>query len=113
MIIVSGIIGLSFVSLIPWITYENTYLNIESIANSNNLQITGLSGDIENVSLCFWLLIIFGLISAVGLAIHILGKYSLIAKIFMLIGCPNIVFSIFGFIIIIIILGIFIILIRF
>jgi len=100
LIIVSGIIGLISVSLIPWITYEDTYLSIESMANSENLQIKGLSGDLENVNLCFWLLIIFGLISITGLAFQMLGKYSFIAKIFMLIGCSNIVFSISVFIII-------------
>lgn len=94
LIIISGIIGLILVSLTPWITYENTYLSIESMANSENLEIKGLVGDLENISLCFWLLIIFSLISMVGLAIHILGSYSSIAKILMLIGCTNIIFSI-------------------
>lgn len=95
LIIVSGIIGLSLISIMPWITYEGTYLNIDGINNDDNLQVKGLVGDLEIISLCFWLLIIFGIISSFGIALSLYGKkYSSIAKIFIFAGCANIVFSV-------------------
>ena len=93
LIIVSGISGLVLFSVAPWITYEDTYLNMEGVTNIDNLQVKNLVGDLEIINLCFWLLIMFGIISYFGIALHLYGKYSPIAKILIFAGCTNIVFS--------------------
>ena len=100
LIVVSSIIGLSLVSLLPWISDENSsadgavYLNMGAIEKSNNEQIKGLANDLGLINTCFWLVIIFGLLSFVGITIYVSGKYSSLAQIIMLIGCATIIFNI-------------------
>ena len=103
LIVVSSIIGLSLISLLPWITVTETpstdetitvYHNFATMEKSDNEQIKNIVKDLGLISNCFWLVIIFGLLSFVGMIIYTSGKYSSLAQIIMLIGCATILFSI-------------------
>ena len=109
LIIVVGIVGLTLISLLPWIsvtkpispnitetTYRNetTYHNIASMENSDDERINSLAGDAQLLSICFWMLIIFGLLSFIGMILRASGKYFKMAQIIMFIGCANVIFSI-------------------
>lgn len=103
LIIALGIAGLTFVSILPWISTTETtlsgetittYYDIASMENSNNEQINSLAGDAQLLSICFWMLIIFGLLSFIGMILRASGKYSKMAQIIMFIGCANVIFSI-------------------
>jgi len=103
LIIVVGIVGLTLISLLPWISVtrtisqnitETTYHNIASMENSDDGQINSLAGDAQLLSICFWMLIIFGLLSFVGMILRASGKYFKMAQIIMFIGCTNVIFSI-------------------
>ena len=103
LIIVVGIVGLTLISLLPWVsvtettslgTTETTYHDITSMENSDDGQINSLAGDAQLLSICFWMLIIFGLLSFIGMILRASGKYFKMAQIIMFIGCTNLIFSI-------------------
>jgi len=103
LIIVVGIVGLTLISLLPWISVtktispnitETTYHNIASMENSDDEQINSLAGDAQLLSICFWMLIIFGLLSFIGMILRASGKYFKMAQIIMFIGCATVIFSI-------------------
>jgi DNA-directed RNA polymerase subunit RPC12/RpoP len=103
LIIVLGIAGLTFVSILPWISITETtlsgepittYHDIASMENSNDEQINSLARDTQLLNICFWMLIIFGLLSFIGMMLRASGKYFKMAQIIMFIGCANVIFSI-------------------
>ena len=103
LIIVVGIVGLTLISLLPWISVtktisqnitKTTYHNIASMENSNVSQIKSLAEDIRLINICFWMLIVFGLLSFVGMILLASGKQSHLAQIIVFIGCANVIFSI-------------------
>jgi DNA-directed RNA polymerase subunit RPC12/RpoP len=103
LMIVLGIAGLTFVSILPWISVTETtlsgepittYNNIASMEKSNDEQINSLAGDVQLLSICFWMLIIFGLLSFIGMILRASEKYFKLAQIIMFIGCANVIFSI-------------------
>lgn len=101
LIIVSSIIGLSLPSFLPWISETKSdleggtqVLNIEMMKKSDNVQIKSLAEKLQLISICFWLIVIFGLLSFVGIIVYISGKFPSLGQIIMLVGCTNIVFSV-------------------
>lgn len=103
LIVVSSIIGLSLMSLLPWISVTETpsadetitvYHNFATMEKSDDEQIKDIVKDLGLISNCFWLVIIFGLLSFVGIIIYTSKKYSSLAQIIMLIGCATIIFSV-------------------
>lgn len=103
LIVVSSIIGLSLMSLLPWISVTETPSagetvtvchNIATMEKSNDEQIKDLVKDLRLISNCFWLVIIFGLLSFAGMIIYTSKKHSSLAQIIMLIGCATIIFGV-------------------
>lgn len=103
LIVVSSIIGLSLISLLPWISVTETpsadetitvYHNFATMEKSDDEQIKDIVKDLGLISNCFWLVIIFDLLSFVGIIIYTSKKYSSLAQIIMLIGCATIIFSV-------------------
>jgi len=101
--VVSSIIGLTLVSLLPWVSETTTnsegktitiYYNIATMETSNNEQINGLAGDTRLIIDFFWLIIIFGLLSFVGTIIYVSDKHPRLAQVSLLLGCLTIIFSI-------------------
>ena len=103
LVIVLGIVGLTLVSLLPWISVtetfpegvtKTTYHDIASMENNDDNQIQSLAGDVRLLNICFWMLIVFGLLSFVGMILLASGKQSHLAQIIVFIGCANVIFSI-------------------
>jgi DNA-directed RNA polymerase subunit RPC12/RpoP len=103
LVVVSSIIGLSLMSLLPWISVTETpsadetitvYHNFATMEMSDDEQIKEIVKDLRLISNCFWLVIIFGLLSFAGIIIYTSKKYSSLAQIIMLIGCATIIFSV-------------------
>ena len=75
-------------SILPWVIIESSsgdelYLTIAAMSNSNDEQINGLAQDLGFMNICFWSIIIFGLIIFVGILIHLSGKYFNLSRIIM------------------------------
>jgi len=96
------IFGLILCLLLPWICVTNTsssttetiYYGLSAIENMNDEQIKIIAADIGLINICFWIMIIFGLISSIGMMLLTTGKKSQLARILVLSGCTNIIFSI-------------------
>lgn len=107
MIIVS-IISLIFMPLLPWIsstpgetsgTYINEgFLDIASNAyysgSSDSAEAAKLNNDLGLISLSFWLVLVFSIVSLIGIAIYKIEKTPFISHIILLIGCMTIIFGI-------------------
>ncbi len=93
LILVSSIISLTLISILPCfaedITGEILYYNIDAIKNNNNI----LFDSLNMIVICNWMLILFSILSLIGLMLIVSNKYSNVAKIIMLIICVNIIFS--------------------
>lgn len=96
-IIVMSIIGLSFISILPFVTdfsvQEGVVHNLGTIKSSNNEQIKGLGGDLELINLIFWLTIIFALIATIGIMSCTTRKISLISQIITMLGSTTLFLS--------------------
>jgi len=102
-LIISSMISLFFVSLIPWLSVEesnqvkeNLHFNFEMIKKSSNPQISSLSYDINLIIYSFWLIIIFSIISFLGSTIHASGKYIKAGQILLFFGCITLILLVFS-----------------
>jgi len=97
LILVSSIVSLTLVSILPCfaedINGEILYYNIEAVKNSNNPDIQALSNTLDLIVICNWILILFSILSFIGLILIVSKKYLSISKVIMLIICANIIFS--------------------
>jgi len=102
LIVVSSIIGLSLMALLPWISVTEitssgetvTVYNIAMMEKSDDGQIGDIAKDLELISSFFWLVIIFGILSFVGIVLYVSKKHSSLAQLIMVLGCATIIFSI-------------------
>lgn len=100
-IVFLSIIGLIFMSFLPWIsTAENDavkgdlYFNFEMMKKSDNEQISDLADDLNLINISFWALLILGLLSFIGATIHASGKFSVVGHVILMAGCVTLIFSI-------------------
>lgn len=100
-IVFLSIIGLIFMSFLPWIsTAENDavkgdlYFSFEMMKKSDNKQISDLADDLNLINISFWALLILGLLSFIGATIHASGKFSVVGHVILMIGCVTLTFSI-------------------
>jgi ribosomal protein S27E len=102
LIVVSSIIGLTLISLLPWISVTEVTSSGETVAiydisimqQSTNEQIQDIAGNIELTMMVFWVIIIFSVIAFVGIAILASEKHTSLAQLIMMVGCATAVFSI-------------------
>jgi hypothetical protein len=101
LIVVLSITSQIFVSLFPWVSIsesdfvkEELHFNFEMIKKSNDDEIYSLASTINLIILCFWFLIIFGLLSYLGATIHISKKISKLGYMSLALGCFTLIFSI-------------------
>ena len=102
LIVVSSIIGLSLTSLLPLSSEETTisgetvtvYHNLATMEKSDNGQLNSLAEKLRLINICFWLLIIFGLISSIGIILYESRRLSSLSQGVMLIGCVTIIIGI-------------------
>jgi ribosomal protein S27E len=102
LIVVSSIIGLTLISLLPWISVTEVTSSGETVAiydisimqQSTNEQIQDIAGNIELTMMVFWVIIIFSIIAFVGIAILASEKHTSLAQLIMMVGCATAVFSI-------------------
>ena len=100
-IVFLSIIGLIFMSFLPWIsTAENDavkgelYFSFEMMKKSDNEQISDLADYLNLINISFWALIILGLLSFIGATIHASGKFSVVGHVILMVGCVTLIFSI-------------------
>ena len=100
-IVFLSIIGLIFMSFLPWIsTAENDavkgdlYFSFEMMKKSDNEQISDLADYQNLINISFWALIILGLLSFIGATIHVSGKFSVVGHVILMVGCVTLIFSI-------------------
>ena len=102
LIVTSSIIGLTLVSLLPWISVTETTSSGETVAiydfaimqKSSDEQIKNIASDIELTITIIWITIIFSIIAFVGNVIRASEKYAALAQLIMMIGCATAIFSI-------------------
>jgi len=101
LIVILSITSQILVSMFPWVSIsendfvkEELHFNFEMIKKSNDDEIYSLASTINVINLCFWFLIIFGLLSYLGATIHISKKISTPGYILLSIGCLTLIFSI-------------------
>ena len=94
-----SVIALLCISFLPWVSVKNTdethelFLNKAMIENSNNPGINMLSKDLNMVYVMLWCIVIFGMLSYVGLNIMLVKKYEPIGISFLLTGCLTVLFN--------------------
>jgi len=101
-IIFLSFFGIIFTSLIPWISVSETYpvegdlfFNLDMMKKSNDKNIITLSETVEQISLCFFLLFCFCILSYLGLILYRSNKAKSISQIIIIIGgCAFVVLSI-------------------
>jgi len=101
-ILIFSITSLALVSFLPWISTaeENfvegdLYFNYEMMKTSSNTEIKSLAGDLNFISVLFWVIIILCLISFICLTFHASLKFSHFGQIAMaLISISLLVFSV-------------------
>lgn len=101
-IVILSVIGLILSSLLPWISVdendsveETLHFNKAMMEKSDNNQIKNLAGELDLINIIFWLLIIFSLISIVGMIIHTTEKHPSLALVMLIIGLGKIILIIF------------------
>ena len=100
LIVVSSIIGLSLIAFLPCISVTETtssgetVYNIATMEKSSDEQIKNITKDIKLISSFFWLVLLFSILSFIGIIIHVSGKHSSLAQLIMTIGCATTIFSI-------------------
>ena len=100
-IIFLSIIGLTLISIFPLISVEETslveeelYFNLEMMEKSYNDNIVSLSGKINIINTSFFLVLIFGILSNIGLTIYRSQKYPSFAQLIIIVGgCSIIILS--------------------
>ena len=91
-----SILGLIFVSSLPLINMNTTTkvtYNKALIETSLHPEIEQMNGELQLIVIFFWLIIIFTLISFIGIIIGISEKHDSLGSLIMLIGCSTILFS--------------------
>ena len=103
LIILTTVIGMSFLSVFPLITETQTlstgetvdiYYDLASIEKSNNEQIHIIGQNLGLINICLWIILIFCILSLIGVVFFTSGKQIFLGHVLMLIGCAVIVFSI-------------------
>ncbi len=100
LIIVSSIFGLCLLSLLPLISIKSNsadnaeYLNLDAMEKSDDEQIYNLANSLRLINTCFWIVIIIGLFSLIGIIINISEKKQSLARIIILIGCVTLIFNV-------------------
>ncbi len=97
----SCIIGLSFISLFPWLSVtekigvgeaKETYS--WSMMNQGDEQVQEIGNGIGLLATMMWVTIIFCIMAFVGSAILASEKYTSLGQLIMMIGCATLIFSI-------------------
>ena len=105
LLIISSILVLTLTSILPWISViEKTTssgdtlvsYNIAKMEKSNDNEINDIQKQLELINICFWITVIFGMISLASTIIYITEKNASLAQLTMVIGCITIIFSILG-----------------
>jgi len=101
-IIILSIVGLVFISIIPWISIsemdevkEDLVFNLEMMKRSDNQAINDIASQIELINFLLWSLIILGLISLIGATIHSSGKFLIMGQVLLMVSCVMVISSIF------------------
>jgi len=102
LIVTSSIIGLTLISLLPWISVTETTSSGEAVAvydfaimqKSSDDQIKNIASDIDLTITIIWAIIIFSIIAFVGNVILASEKYAALAQLIMMTGCATAIFSI-------------------
>jgi len=102
LVVASSIIGLSLISLLPWISVTETTSSGETVAiydfaimqKSSDEQIKNIASDIELTITIIWVIIIFSIIAFVGNVILASENYAALAQLTMMVGCATAIFSI-------------------
>ena len=106
LLIVSSILVLTLISILPWISVIETtssgdtlvsynMAKMESLKSTDN-DINTIQKQLELIIICFWVTVIFGMISLAGTIIYITEKHAPLAHLMMVIGCITTIFSILG-----------------
>jgi len=101
-ILIFSITSLALVSFLPWLSVTEDdsvkgelYFNYELMKTSSNTEIKSLAGNLNFISVLFWVMIILALISFIFITFHASLKFSHIGQIAMaLISILILVFSI-------------------
>ena len=96
-----SIIGLTLIALLPWISVTEssdsgeivTTYNFAMMEKSDNQQIKAIVEDLEPIMSFHWVVIIFGIVSFVGIMLYVSEKYSLLAQLLIILGCATIIFN--------------------
>ena len=103
-IIFLSIIGLILISFLPWVSVteddwikEDLYFNFEMIKQSDNEQISIFANELNFMSLLFWVLIILGFLTLIGIIIHAFVKTMPTLIIFLILGIITLIISILVF----------------
>jgi len=89
---------------LPWISVIETTssgdtlvsYNIAKMEKSTDNEISNIQKQLELINICFWITVIFGMISLAGTIIYITEKHAPLAQLMMVIGCITIIFSVLG-----------------
>jgi len=106
LIVVLSIISLTFMALLPWISVTEssdsgeivTVYDFAMMEKSDDQQITGTVEDLELITILPWVVIIFGIVSFVGIMLYISEKYSLLAQLLIVSGCATIILNLLIFV---------------
>ena len=92
-IIFLSFFGIIFTSLIPWISVSETYpveedlfFNLDMMKKSNNENMITLSETVDLISISFFLLFCFCILSYLGLILYRSNKAKSISQIIIIIG---------------------------
>lgn len=72
---------------------NDIYLNLDSMKQSYNEALNSLSGDITQVNLLLWIVIILGLFSFVGLILKLSEKINILSNLFIISGVATLILS--------------------
>ena len=103
-VIFLSIIGLILISFLPWVSVteddwikEDLYFNFEMMKQSNNEQISIFENELDFLSILFWVLIILGFVSLIGIIIHAFGKTIPTVILLLVLSVIILIFSILIF----------------
>jgi len=101
LLIVSSILVLTLTSILPWISVIETTSSGDTLVSYNIAKMTdndisNIQKQLELINICFWITVMFGMISLAGTIIYITEKHAPLAQLMMVIGCITIIFSILG-----------------
>ncbi|MCK4365086.1 MAG: hypothetical protein KAW45_03465 [Thermoplasmatales archaeon] len=103
-VIFLSIIGLILISFLPWVSVteddwikEDLYFNFEMMEQSDNEQISIFANELNFMSLLFWVLIILGFLTLIGIIIHAFGKTMPTVIVLLTLGIITLIISILIF----------------